>query len=74
MPNYSGSLKYTEGAAGMSAVLTYLIPPSPPFIEGSFTIVDVPDWAKAAIRDGTGKPVTLITTGTPETLLYIRVG
>ena len=74
MPVYSGALKYVETAMGMSAVLSYVIPPSPPIIEGSFTLVDVPEWAKAAVRSGVGRPVTLITTGTPETLLSIRVG
>ena len=74
MPTYSGSMKYVETATGMSAALTYVIPPSPPFIEGSFTLVDVPEWAKAAIRASVGHVVTIITSGSPETLSSIRVG
>ncbi len=74
MPSYTGSTKYVETAVGMTAVLTYVIPPSPPIIEGSFTIADVPEWAKAAVRASVGHITTIITSGSPETLSSIRVG
>ena len=73
MPKYTGRAVVTENAGGMTLDVYYVLEPHPPFIEGKFTVADVPEWAKPIVRAGAGHDVTVSTSGTPETLSCVTV-
>jgi hypothetical protein len=74
MPQKTGKMSYTETAGGMTASLTYVLEPQPPVLEESVIFLNVPAWAKDAIRASVpGGTVTVTYAGDPPAISTITV-
>ena len=74
MPQKTGKFHYTETQGGMAATLTYALEPQPPFLEEAVTFINIPSWAKDAIRASVpGGTVTVTYAGDPPAISAITV-